>query len=141
MEGSAEALSFKREKLILLMKQNSIMQVRDEPVSTRDCSRDRSSKECHMAANIVPLHRDKAESHFDTLSGNLELRELLLQDNLLNQAQFAEHCSGAEDSGTSVTSVLLNSKCSLSFTGPHLGIPFPLGYTLSDYGVQAWELH
>ncbi|KAJ1434426.1 hypothetical protein B484DRAFT_394021 [Ochromonadaceae sp. CCMP2298] len=112
-ELSPEALSFKRERLLILMKQNAIWQ--------HACEESPSSSPSGKQGRALE-------------AVNTELRELLLHDNVLNQHQFTEHCSG------NYKSALLRSNCNLTFTGQHLGIAFPLGYALSDFGVKAWEL-
>lgn len=68
-------------------------------------------------------------------TSNPLLREILLQDNMFTQSQFNEHC--AEHPET----IFLKSKCKLTVSGTkYIGVAFPLGYSLEDYGINEYVL-
>lgn len=68
-------------------------------------------------------------------TSNPLLREVMLQENMFTQSQFNEHCT--EHPGT----ILMQSKCKLTVSGcKYIGVGFPLGYSLEDYGIAEYVL-
>jgi hypothetical protein len=68
-------------------------------------------------------------------TSNPQLREILLQFNMFTPTQYHEYC------GENYTTILVRSKCKLVInTSKYLGITFPLGYSLGDYGIEDYVL-
>ena len=70
-----------------------------------------------------------------TSTTNPSLRELLLQDNMCSVAHYNEYCLEYN-----TTTILTKSKCKLVINNnsKYIGIDFPLGYDLCDYGITEY---
>ena len=103
-----------------------------EHVSSTNQAADHNERRPSLDENTyyIPEVVEELESTTNPL-----LREILLQENMFTQSQLNEHC--IEHQGT----VLMRSKCKLTVTGSkYIGVAFPLGYNLEDYGIDEYVL-
>ena len=80
----------------------------------------------YMPEEVVVLLEPTANPH---------LREILLQENMFTLSQFTEFCTEYPQS------ILACSTCKLNIgNSKYLGVGFPLGYSLQDYGIAEYVL-